>query len=189
MQRELKFLLFFDTPSKIKWQLWYVDVPTQLLVSLIGIKCVLPGWTHESSNICTARNSSYGHVKCTARGCSVFWGVHAVMREEKHESNFVLCPCSSNNRREIQSSLQFCLSLALTALWSISFSLHHRGEQGCAQWSGCITLFVCAAFSVVVIFPTLSKQNFFLAVEGPKSPRRKAEEVFICSYKIAKRSV
>lgn len=42
-----------------------------------------------------------------------------------------------------------------------------------------LTLFACAAFSVVIIVPTLSKQNIFLAEEGPKSQRRKAERVSI----------
>lgn len=154
------FLLFLDSSSKIKWQLWYVDLPTQLLVSLIGIKHVFLAWTHESSNFCTARKSSNGHVKSTARGCSVFWEVHVVVRDENHESSFVLCPYSPSTGGKNNQVTSSAHLLCVWPVWSISFSPNHRGEQGCAQWSGCITLFACVAFSVVVVFPTLSKNTF-----------------------------
>lgn len=151
------------------------------LVSSVGF---LDG--HESSNMSTARKSSHGHIKPTARQCSVFWG--GSCRYERGETWVQLCPLSLPlHQQEGNTVKSLVLPLSCTCgLFGASLSLHHWGEQGCAQWSGCITLFACAAFSVVVVFPTLSKHNFFLAVEGPKSPRRKGGGVLICSYEIAK---
>lgn len=173
------FLLFFASSCKTKWQLWYGDLPTQLLVSPTGTKRVLLGGTRESSNTCAARKSSRGHIKSTGRHCSVLFGVHVVMREAEHESNFVLCPYSSINSRETKWSLWFCPSLGLTACLGHLFLPTPWGRGGMCpakrlHYTVCLRCLFCSHLSHTL------KANLFLAVGGPKSPRRKAGGVLIC---------